>query len=133
MNAFRGESRARTLSEKRERKRLSESLKNMFLNYPVLNQIIESTMRKYGLRNSGNEFACVDPEILLMLNKAAEIRYTKIIRDLIEISRSQHALQFINKKVLPRDTVDVNFLNSKIEYKEFPVPHHNTNPFPFAT
>lgn len=78
----------RTIHEKRERKRINEQLKNMFLNFPVLNQIVESTMRKYGLRNSQSEYACVDPEVLIMLSKAAEIKYTNIIRDLLNISRS---------------------------------------------
>lgn len=56
----------------------------MFIKQGPLDSLISSTVRRYGLKTSGS----TDPEILLMINDAMETWYSKIIRELIEISRS---------------------------------------------
>jgi len=123
---------ARTPSERRDRKPMYEQLKNMFLYHPVLNQIIESTMRKYGLKNSGNEFGCVDPEVFVILSKGFEMKYTDMIRQLINISRSQNALSFVNKKFMPRDVIEVHASNAHVVVKDHPFPAPPQSAFPFA-
>lgn len=60
----------------------------MFLNYPALDNLLVSTMQKYGLRSEGSTLTEVDPEMLLMISEAFEAIFGNIIRELIDISRS---------------------------------------------
>ena len=60
----------------------------MFLNYPALDNLLVSTMQKYGLRSEGSTLTEVDPEMLLMISEAFEAKFGNIIRELIDISRS---------------------------------------------
>lgn len=47
-------------------------------------------MRKYGLRSQVgfNSPTNTDPEILIMINNAAQAKFSNMIRELINISRS---------------------------------------------
>ena len=81
-------------------------------------------MTKYGLRSLTTEESpsVVDPDILLFISDAAQQYYSGIIRELISVSRAQHFTTFINKKILPRDTLEVQTFNCK-QSLEHIAPH----------
>lgn len=61
---------------RREVKSKQKKLDSMFMNYQVLDKVLVSNMRKFGLRPSGTGPTQVDPEILLLISDAMKIKYT---------------------------------------------------------
>lgn len=77
----------------------------MFLNYKVLEERLKSTMHKYGIRD-------MDYEVMFMINDAMKHKYTDIIKDLIQISRSSQSNAYLtHKNSMPREIVEVNAFN----------------------
>ncbi|TNV72305.1 hypothetical protein FGO68_gene12717 [Halteria grandinella] len=56
------------------------------------------------------------------MSKGFEMKYTEMIRQLINISRSQNALSFVNKKFMPRDVIEVHAANAHVVVKDHPFP-----------
>lgn len=61
---------------RRETRARQRKLENMFMNYEVLDQVVSSTMKKFGLRSNSPGPTTVDPEILLMLSEGMKIKYS---------------------------------------------------------
>ena len=64
---------------------------NMFLNGKILEEKLQSTMSKYGLKN-------MDMDVMEMLSDAIKQKYTTIITDLIDVSRSHHSTAYLSQK-----------------------------------
>lgn len=111
----------------REAREREKRLNGLFLNYTVLDQTVASTMRKYGLQTGTfptvNGSTAIDPEVLELFSEAAQIKLASMIRDLIQISRFNNSMSFVNKKVMPRDTLEVQAFNAKVDPNQPPSPY----------
>ena len=81
------------MQSSRRNKETERKLKDMLLNYECLDNVVASSMRRFGLKTRSKAFSSTktDPEVLLFLNEAMKIRYEQIIKELIQISRTQNA------------------------------------------
>lgn len=61
---------------RRETRARQRKLEAMFMNYEVLDQVVASTMKKFGLRSNSPGPTTVDPEILLVLSEGMKIKYS---------------------------------------------------------
>ncbi len=97
----------------RENKETLRRLQKMFLSYKPLDAMVSSEMRKYGIRHSGSDVTFVDPEVLMLFSEAAKLRLSQIIRELIQINRANNSTSFVQKKLMPRDILEVQTYNCK--------------------
>jgi len=63
----------------------------MFLNGKILEEKLQATMSKYGIKS-------MDADVLEMLSDAIKQKYTTIITDLIDISRCHHSTAYLSQK-----------------------------------
>jgi hypothetical protein len=63
----------------------------MFLYGKVLEEKLQMTMAKYGLKT-------MDSDVIEMLSEAIKQKYTTIITDLIDTSRIHHSTAYLSQK-----------------------------------
>lgn len=98
------EQRKKDLQEHREREK-QRKYQSLFLNGKILEEKIRATMSKYGLRE-------MDEEVIEMVSNAMKLKYTNMLTDLIEISRSHHSAAYLSQKQsLPLEVTQIHAFN----------------------
>jgi hypothetical protein len=94
-----GRERANQIS--REERDKIRKLKNAFVNYRPLDNMVSSIVMKFGLRlreTYNNDQTKVDPEALLMLSEGLRMKLDSIVRELIKVNRATNSLSFVRYK-----------------------------------
>lgn len=99
-----GKSKSNQGQSQRESEK-QRKIQTMFLNYKILEEKVQSTMSKFGIRH-------MDSDVLFMINDAIKSKYIQILQELISISRSSQSNSYLtNKNSQPREVSDVHTYN----------------------
>ena len=79
---------------------------------------MNSTMRKYGIQH-------MDPDVLFLISDALKNKYSSIIQELIDISRSSQSNSYLSSKSsMPKEITEVHVHNqinkNRLQNKQHP-------------